>query len=538
MSRIVRMIALVAGALWLLAMTGGGSPAQARERGWREYRSAHFIVRSNAEPKEARRLVRDLEWYRHVVGRITNIDFSHDDTPPLRIWAWRTRNQYWDATEARGTLGFYNMGLDGPYSLMTIEPPERPWQIAGRQVIMHEYTHHLIHQFSPFQYPRWYDEGFAEFMSTMEFGKGGIVRIGAPIPRAGVLRDADWIPFSALMESKGQYMNQHRVSMRDPRRARPAGQLQYAQGWITVHYLMTHPQRRRQIQTYLALMNRPDVSDKQAFEQAFQTSYKKLQKEVYKYFWSMKLPMLTVRLPDLPDVKISERPIKGEEAAFQNVEGLLVAGAYRRVGARNWDRIVRLFKAGVRPQDMAYYLARTAIADPSHHDQAKKWIEAYHEAGGNLAVVGYLHARLAMDEIFGKKRSFAEAVETVDHERLASLRKELKKAMRADPTDPRPHFFYCLTYAYTDDEKPDRQAMASIGIVRDRLPDVDVGAIVEAILLAKSGERDRALAQLAVMQRWAFSNRQRDFLGDVIKRVEKMATAAEAGGEAKASRSR
>ncbi|GIX16193.1 MAG: hypothetical protein KatS3mg119_0379 [Rhodothalassiaceae bacterium] len=517
---------LVAGAGWTDAYAGDGDAA------WREYRSAHFIVRSNAKPEDARRLVRDLEWYRHVVGRITNIDFSHDDTPPLRIWAWRTRNEYWDATEARRTLGFYNMGLDGPYSLMTIEPPEEPWQIAGRQVIMHEYTHHLIHQFSPLQYPRWYDEGFAEFMSTMEFGDGGLVRIGAPIPRAGALRDADWVPFRELLESKDQYMRQHRVSMLDPRRDRAAQQMQYAQGWITVHYLMTHPQRRRQIQTYLALMNRPDVSDEEAFEQAFQTSYKKLQKEVYEYFWSMKLPMLAVRVPDLPDVQITERELGEEEAAFQKYEGLLVAGDYGDTGASNWDRMVRLYEAGVRPQDMAYYLARTAVADDSRRDQAGRWIDAYVAAGGSGAVAGYLKAMLAMRDIFGEKRDLAKGVAEVDRDKLARLRGELTAAMRADPSDPRPHFYYCLTFAYTDDEKPDRQAMASIGIVRDRLPDMDAGAIVEAILLAKAGERDRALAQLGLMQRWAFSNEFRERLEKIAARVEKLPAAAAEDGEA------
>ena len=537
MSRFVRMIALVAGALWLLAMTGGGSPAQARERGWREYRSAHFIVRSNAPRKMAHRLIRDLEWYRYVVGKITNIDFSYSDAP-LRLWAWATFDGYLHATRAYGTGGFYNMGLDGPYALMTVQPARNPREIDGRQIILHEYTHHLIHQFSPIQYPRWYDEGFAEFLSTMQFKEGGMVVIGGPLWRAAVLRDFDWVPFRELMESKGQYMNQHRVSMRDPRRARPAGQLQYAQGWITVHYLMTHPQRRRQIQTYLSLMNRPDVSDRQAFEQAFQTTYKDLQKEVRQYFWKMKLPTLAIRMPDLPKVAVNERKLSPAESAFQDVEAMLVAGYYEDTGAKNWDGLVKLYEAGVRPADMAYYLARIALAVKKRRDAFPRWLAAYEKAGGSKAAIASLKARAALDEIFGYKRSLAKPVALSDRTKLHELRRSLKKAMLADPTDPRPHFFYCLTYAYTDDEKPDRQAMASIGIVRDRLPDVDVGAIVEAILLAKSGERDRALAQLAVMQRWAFSNRQRDFLGDVIKRVEKMATTAEAGGEAKASRGR
>ncbi len=537
MSRFARMITILGSALWLLALTSGGLPARAKERVWREYRSAHFIVRSNAPRKIAHRLVRDLEWYRHVVGKITNIDFSYSDAP-LRLWAWATFDGYLHATRAYGTGGFYNMGLDGAYALMTVQPARNPREIDGRQIILHEYTHHLIHQFSPLQYPRWYDEGFAEFLSTMQFKDNGLVVIGGPLRRAAVLRDFDWVPFRELMESKGQYMNQHRVSMLDPRRARPAISLQYAQGWITVHYLMTHPQRRRQIQTYLSLMNRPDVSDKQAFEQAFQTTYKNLQKDVYQYFWKMKLPTLAIRMADLPKVAVNERKLSPAESAFQDVEAMLVAGDYEDTGAKNWDGLVALYEAGVRPGDMAYYLARTALAVKKRRDAFPRWLAAYEKAGGSKAAIASLEARKVLDDIFGQKRNLTKPVSLSDRTKLYDLRRNLKKAMVADPSDPRPHFFYCLTYAYTDDEPPDRQALASIGIVRDRLPDVESGAIVEAILLAKAGKRDQALDQLALMQRWAFSNRQREFLGNVAKRIRKMAITAETATKANASKGR
>ena len=537
MNRLARVIIILGSVLWLLAGTSGGTAVQAKERLWREYRSAHFIVRSNAPRKAAHRLIRDLEWYRHVVGKITNIDFSYSDAP-LRLWAWATFDGYLHATRAYGTGGFYNMGLDGAYALMTVQPARNPREIDGRQIILHEYTHHLIHQFSPIQYPRWYDEGFAEFLSTMQFKDNGLVVIGGPLWRAAVLRDFDWVPFRELMESKGQYMNQHRVSMRDPRRARPARSLQYAQGWITVHYLMTHPQRRRQIQTYLSLMNRPDVSDKQAFEQAFQTTYKDFQKEVRQYFWKMKLPTLAIRMPDLPKVAVNERKLSPLESAFQNVEALLVAGDYEDTGAKNWDGLVKLYEAGVRPADMAYYLARTALAAKTRRDAFPHWLAAYEKAGGSKAVIASLTARKALDEIFGQKRNLAKPVSLADRTKLLELRRNLKKAMLADPSDPRPHFFYCLTYAYTDDEPPDRQALASIGIVRDRLPDLEFGAIVEAILLAKSGKRDQALDRLAVLERWAFSNQSREFLGDVAKRIEKMGVTADTSQDGSASRGR
>ncbi len=506
-----------------LLVFAAAMPSLAGEGVWREYRSDHFVVRSDAKPKMVRQLVRDLEWYRHVVGRITNVDFSHDDTPPLRIWAWKTTREYIRATKAYGTGGFYNMDLDGPYALMSIEPAEDPLDLDGRQVILHEYTHHIVHQFSPLQYPRWYDEGMAEFLSSMKFGDNGVVVMGGPLGRAAVLRDFDWVPFRDLMESKGQYMRQHRVSMRDPRRARPAISLQYAEGWITVHYLMTNPVRRRQIQTYLALMNRPDVSDKEAFEQAFRTSYKQLEKEVYKYFWNMKLPTLGVRIPDMPKVKTKERKLPAAEGAFQKIEALLVAGRFSDIGSDERDQIVSLYEAGVRPQDMAYYLARIALAKEDEHDDANakevdKWIAAYQAAGGNPAVAAYLRAEHDLSDIFGDKVSLDKASSPKDPQELASFRRRLRKGMRADPTDPRLHFLYALSFAFTN-ETPDRQAMASIGIVRDRLPDFPSGAVVEAILRGHNGDRAGALDQLGVLARWAFSPGARKWYEKIAKRL-------------------
>ncbi len=503
--------------VWLAAVM----PAVAGKGTWHEYRTDHFIVRSDAKPKTARLLMRDLEWYRHVVGRITNVDFSHDETPPLRLWAWKTQHEYIKATKAYGTGGFYDMGLDGPYALMTVQQAENPMDLDGRQIILHEYTHHIVHQFSPIQYPRWYDEGMAEFLSTMKFRDKGLVVIGGPIQRAAVLRDFDWVPFRELMESKGQYMRQHRVSMRDPRRARPAISLQYAEGWITVHYLMTHPVRRRQVQTYLSLMNRPDTADRQAFEQAFLTDYKKFQKEVYKYFWSMKLPTLGIRIGDLPKVKVKERRLAPEEADFQNVEALLVAGDYSDTGADNRDRIVALYEAGLRPRDMAYYLARIAIATrkDDRRNEAERWIAAYEKAGGSTSVSAYLRGLQKISDIFGDEADLARTVQVKDPDDLSAFRRALKKGMRDDPDDPRLHYLYSLSFAYTD-ETPDRQAMASIGIVRDSLPDFLDGAIVEAILRAKNGDRNGALAQLDTLARWAFSPEARKTIQKIAKRLE------------------
>lgn len=226
----------------VLAVFGLARPALASESGdsdWYEVRTEHFVVRTNAERERAVALATDLEKYRFTVSYLSGLNTRDVPSVPVTVYAYKTSDEYIEATEAYGTAGFYSARPAGPVSVLTLEDGEEAWQLSGKRVLFHEYTHHILHQYSPIEYPRWYDEGFAEYMATMEFD-GDHAAIGKPaLHRVPVLkRVSDWVRAFELIDSRGRYMRHIGTNvMRDPRRGKGGTSLQYAQGWLMVHYL-------------------------------------------------------------------------------------------------------------------------------------------------------------------------------------------------------------------------------------------------------------------------------------------------------------
>ena len=145
---------------------------------WHEVRTEHFVVRTNAERDRAIALATDLEKYRFTVGYLSGLNTRDVPSVPVTVYAYDSADEYLDATKAYGTAGFYTARPAGPISVLSLEDGDEDWQLSGKRVLFHEYTHHILHQYSPIESPRWYDEGFAEFMATMEFE----LKL-APLPR-------------------------------------------------------------------------------------------------------------------------------------------------------------------------------------------------------------------------------------------------------------------------------------------------------------------------------------------------------------------
>jgi len=262
--RLILLIALFAGTL---------APAVANddEVAWHEIRTDNFIIRTDVERERAVALATDLEKYRFTVGYLSGIDTRDVASVPVTVYAFGETDNYHRTTGAYGTLGVYMARASGPLAMLTLEDPEEKWQSTGRQVLFHEYSHHVLHQFSPLDYPRWYDEGFAEYLSTMEFDGDHAVIGHATLGWAPLLkRTADWVKAFEIIDSRGRYMGHIGTNvMRDPRRGKGGMRMQYAQGWLMVHYLHSKQRLQQGIPRYLQQINRADVDDEQVFRDAF-----------------------------------------------------------------------------------------------------------------------------------------------------------------------------------------------------------------------------------------------------------------------------
>ena len=101
-------------------------------------------------------------------------------------------------------------------------------------------------QYFPATYPVWYSEGFAEFWGTDQLpATNDVVEVGLPAEhRFATFRDARLAAARAAAR---------RAQL--SRSARRQLFLLYAEGWLLMRYLFEHPERQRQIEQYLRLIN-------------------------------------------------------------------------------------------------------------------------------------------------------------------------------------------------------------------------------------------------------------------------------------------
>jgi tetratricopeptide (TPR) repeat protein len=173
--------------------------------------------------------------------------------------------------------GFFQSGYDVNY--ITLSLSEHP-QFDPFSMIFHESVHLLVDNKLRAS-PAWFNEGLAEYYSGLVFmqEKDGVnkqVMFGKPIPRHLVmLRKNKLLPLATLFEvdRASPYYNEREKSG-----------MFYAQSWALIHYLTQGQsgQRQPQLARFLELLS-SGVTVNESFQQAFQSDYASLEKELQDY---------------------------------------------------------------------------------------------------------------------------------------------------------------------------------------------------------------------------------------------------------------
>ena len=143
---------------------------------WVEVRSPHFSVVTDAGERRGREVALRFEQMRAVFG--TLILRNKVNIPvPLQIIAFKNSGglrrfvPLWKGKPVE-LAGFYQPGEDRNFIAVDLSSNE------GFRVVFHEYAHMLLNaNYPPTQL--WFDEGFAEYYSTIEI-RNKEVEIGRP----------------------------------------------------------------------------------------------------------------------------------------------------------------------------------------------------------------------------------------------------------------------------------------------------------------------------------------------------------------------
>jgi len=283
------------GALVLVLATLGSSPIAASDRSWLQIRSTHFRVITDAGEKRGIEVAAHFEQMRAAFS-VLMAKSRADDPAPLLIFALKSQQEVDDLAQNRGSKlrhsGIFFPGTDQSFILLDVSGD--PWH-----TVFHEYAHELLHANTSAAVQTWFEEGFAEYFSTLDAGSKNIEIGKVPIGELQFLRQNGKLMRLADLVRVDQ--NSEIYNKNGPLQA-----AFYAQSWLLVHYLFDHQLINRAQSFFLAMSAGAPLD--QAVVNAFGMKTVELEEELISYargerFRFFSFPPVNAGLPPAPIVE-------------------------------------------------------------------------------------------------------------------------------------------------------------------------------------------------------------------------------------------
>ncbi len=315
MNTVTRSLA-IALCTWMVAGNVAlGEPVD--ERDWILMTSDNFRVHSVLGKERTAELLRHLE-VMHATFAARDGTSTYDSKIPTVILVVDKHEDYTTIGAPANSMGYFISDLRENAILALDNNGAR-----GMEVMLHEYVHFLSLQTGRIRYPRWYEEGRAEYLSSSRL-HDNVLEYGLPVERRmASLRFGTWLPLRTVLELTD-------LSTLDEEQS----DLFYGQSWLLVHYLSSQPDAELILpaatREYSELVGR-GMDRIDAFEQAFEQDTEELGPVLLRYFLdgsfdSKEVPADTA----LPGFAPRVRPLSVEEVRlalarmalrFKNLEG-------------------------------------------------------------------------------------------------------------------------------------------------------------------------------------------------------------------------
>ncbi len=414
-----------------------------------EARSENFVFAWDTSEKNAISLIEGLENYRAILFTIYNMD-PGPELIPVKIYGFKTQSRIEKVSGRDNIGGLYTTTLEGPVFLLTTEGGFKEGKPA-RQTAYHEYTHHILASFTHKHYPRWYNEGYADYLSTFTFNsKKREFEIGLPTTRGWTLASYKWLPIDVIINSVRKYPFKNQGNKSND----ITQSLFYAQSWLAAHFIQSTDGYPKKMQSYIDLINRPDAPAN-AFEITMGVTHDEFAKLIKAYYDKKRVSYVRAKVDDdfrTPKVtvqKISKAKLKyhyGEAVrhVFDSEESRELAKAFLDEAEEDLGQTADILTSrGLLALDSGDYKLAIKLAE--------KVLERMPESGPARRTLGM--AQIQAYKALGTQEASVEAA-----------RKNLFKAMKANPDDVTAHYFYARSFSTST---PSKQAIASARGVLD-----------------------------------------------------------------------
>lgn len=385
-------------ALLIAVTTSSPLFGRGNEPKWIRMNSAHFSVLTDAGEKKGREESLRLEQMRDIFGQLF-IKTKLQLPEPLDVIALQSDEEYIRVAPVRqgqpiSAPGFFLPGDDRNYAVLDLAA-EDSWRAVSR-----DFARLLLR----FNYPptqEWFDEGFAQYFSSLRLGDNQAQVGGDPVqnqpwnhaPSGQSTADSTksftellnlpWLPLPEL------FMMHPGKSGYPP--------MFYAQSWIVMHYLLNQ-NKLSEAGAYFGLVQVRKVPVEQAIQQAFGMSAAQLEQAVKDYFHSF-----TPSSPAQPNAKPGATSSGGQLNRFPAPLGPLdVGGSLLDITEAQAQSLVAEMALRLpEHRDQAETNLATLISDPKTDNaiahRALAWVrmerKEFDQAGEELARARELDSR-------------------------------------------------------------------------------------------------------------------------------------------------
>ena len=169
-------------------------------------------------------------------------------------------------------------------------------------------------------YPRWYDEGHANYLSCFKMLEDNVLEMGSACAdhAQGIMKGGfKWVDIEDVISAIRVYP----FSDKSGRKRGIMMNQFYAQSWLYVSYLQANTQINKRLGNYLDLIN-SGTEPIEAFEEGFGIKAIDFHKDAKKYFQSNKFSVQQYRPgPDFFKVKVSRKKLSTGEVNMQMALG-------------------------------------------------------------------------------------------------------------------------------------------------------------------------------------------------------------------------
>ena len=407
----------------LLALPASADPIKAE--------SENIVLYGDVAPGHAADLLQQLEVYRRMIYALSDTEPGGPDAVKLTIYGFDKVRGVQDFAGKDTIAGVYKASARFPVFLTTLGAGGG----TSNQTALHEYSHHVLRGVIKDTLPRWYNEGFANYLATLEVGEDRIV-MGAPTLShvRNIDTSKDWHDPKIVLGAIHRYpLFSQRKSVQSANMAHF-----YAQSWLYVHMLQNTPELGSRLPDYLAALE-SGVDPIAAFEQGYGLSVDDFHARAEAYWDTGDFPVIAFEpTEDMLRVDVATTPLTRAQLNRAQIDGQRVF--LNDANAKAFSKRVRraLKDMPVDPV-LASARAMTLVQEGKHQDARELIRAALAEAPNDVDVnraIGEAQYHLLQNSERNRARPAGELRTFETGPDFDSMAQSFAVVLAADPTDP------------------------------------------------------------------------------------------------------